>query len=157
MNEIAASAGGEALGADVAEAVLARNYWGVLGTVEAAGPYAVPVIYGWDGEALYVLMRAGRKATNLHARGAASLLVVEREGGVPARSVLVLGAVEWVRDMGGMMHAANVVRRQMAGRRQPSVRDVARLLHASIARLVPAEVSGCRHQAAAPGAPPGPQ
>lgn len=128
---------GTAVAGDAAHALLARHFWGVLTAVDGAAPYAVPVIYGWDGRAAYVLMLPGRKEQLLRAHPHACLSVID---GVDGGSVLLRGRAEWVEALPAKVHAADVVRRQMAGRRAPSVRDAARLVHACILRLVPEAV-----------------
>ncbi len=116
--------------------VLGSGYWGVLTVVEAGGPYAVPVIYGWDGGIAYVLMQAGRKERALRADAWASLSVPDGTGG----TVLVRGRVEWLEELTQKVQAADVVRRQMEGRRAPSARDAARFIRARVIKLVPEEV-----------------
>ncbi len=118
------------------ETILAAGYWAVLTAVEAGAPYAVPVIYGWDGGAAYVLMQAGRKERALRVEPWASLTVPDGAGG----SVLMRGRVEWLEELGQKVHAADVVRRQIEGRRAVSVRDAGRFLRARVIRLVPTEV-----------------
>jgi len=117
--------------------ILTAGYWGVLTAVEAGAPYAVPVIYGWDGQAAYVLMQPGRKERALRGCTAACLSVCAGDGG----TVLVRGRGEWVEELTKKAHAADVVRRQMAGRRAPSIRDAARLVRAQVLKLVPLEVT----------------
>lgn len=129
------------------DAVLAAGYWAILTAVEAGAPYAVPVIYGWDGSAAYVLMQPGRKERALRACADACLSVPAGAGA----SVLIRGRGEWVDELTRKAHAADVVRRQMAGRRAPSVRDAARLVRAHVMKLVPHEVLWMD----APAAPPG--
>lgn len=116
--------------------VLAAGYWGVLTVVDAGGPYAVPVVYGWEAGAAYVLMQPGRKERALRADPGASLSVPDGAGG----SVLVRGRVEWLEDLTQKVHAADVVRRQMEGRRTPTARDAARFIRARVMKLVPDEV-----------------
>ena len=118
-------------------ALLARNVWGVLATADGGAPYAVPVIYGWDGRDIFILMLPGRKERVLRAHPAACLTVIEQSRTEVGASVAVSGAVHFVEDLAGKVRAADVVRRQMAGRRAPSLRDAARLAHARIACLAP--------------------
>src|SRR5690606_40739786 len=96
----------------------------------------VPVIYGWDDGVAYVLMQAGRKERALRAQSGACLTVPDGAGG----SVLVRGRAEWLEELTQKVHAADVVRRQMEGRRAPSARDAARFIRARVMKLVPEQV-----------------
>jgi nitroimidazol reductase NimA-like FMN-containing flavoprotein (pyridoxamine 5'-phosphate oxidase superfamily) len=122
-------------------ALLERNFWGVLATTLEGRPYAVPVIYGWDGRSFYVLMEEGRKARTIEANPQVCLTVAER-GEDGWRSAIIAARVEWVKGLPRRLRAVDIVRRQMVGRRAPSVRDAGRLARARIARLVPEVVTG---------------
>lgn len=146
--------------------ILSAEYWAILTVLDTGAPYAVPVVYGWDGSAAYVLMQPGRKQRALRAQPVACLSVPVTPDARDAQSppaglpdapggargalsprgmggggtVLVRGRCEWVDELVGKAHAADVVRRQMAGRRAPSVRDAARLVRADVLKLVPEEI-----------------
>ena len=98
------------------DAIVARNYWGVLSTVDADGqPYAVPIIYGYDG-AFYSVLRDGRKLQNIDANPRVCLNVVEVEQMAKTwRSVLAFGTAEWVEDDDAMRAAIDVIRAQYPG------------------------------------------
>jgi len=125
------------------EDLLTRSWWGSLATVEEAGPYSVPVIYGWDGENFYVASRSGRKISNLQANPAVCLTVVEAEGlGEPWYSVVVLGDAELVHGFQGHVTAIRALRGQVGrvGRIRP--KDVAAMAAAKVIRISPREITG---------------
>lgn len=125
------------------EHLLGRCWWGNLATAEEGGPYAVPVIYGWDGEDFYVASRAGRKITNLEANPAVCLTVVEAEGlGEPWYSVVVLGDAELVHGFGGHVKAIRALRAQVGRMGKIRKQDVAAMAAAKVIRISPREVTG---------------
>lgn len=125
------------------EHLLGRCWWGNLATAEEGGPYAVPVIYGWDGEDFYVASRAGRKITNLEANPAVCLTVVEAEGlGEPWYSVVVLGDAELVHGFGGHVKAIRALRAQVGRMGKIRKKDVAAMAAAKVIRISPREVTG---------------
>lgn len=127
-------------------ALLERNWWGTLATAAEGRPYAVPVVYGWDGERFYVANRPGRKARALEANPAVCLTVVEvEEGGGDWRSVVVEGRAEPVADPRGYLAALKALRRQVGrGGPPPTGADVARLARARVIRIVPERMAGRR-------------
>lgn len=123
------------------EEILQATSWGVIATAVDDEPYAVPIVFGWDGEAFYVINGPGRKIRNIEANPRVCLTIAEVEGkGQRWRSVVVRGTVEFV-GIGGMLHAAEVVRKQL-GEYRPSVREAAALAKAKIIRIVPEEITG---------------
>ncbi len=96
--------------------IVARNYWGVLSTVDPDGqPYAVPIIYGYDG-AFYSVLRDGRKLQNIDTNPRVCLNVVEVEQMAKSwRSVLAFGTAEWIESDDGMSAAIEVIRAQYPG------------------------------------------
>lgn len=108
-------------------AIVARNFWGVLSTVGDGQPYAVPIIYGYDG-AFYAVVRDGRKLRNLDENPRACLNVVETTAMAKTwRSALALGRVEWLVDDGAVASALEVIRDQYPGQPTRSGASVAAL------------------------------
>lgn len=135
--------GSRELAAHEADDFLRTSSWGVLATVEEGRPYAVPVVYGYDGAVVYVACRPGRKVRNLEAVPAACLTVVRvEEGGARWRSVVVRGAVDWVTDPVRRLRALAALRRQRGLPLPLGLDDVAALAGARVLRLVPDEVTG---------------
>ncbi len=103
------------LTAEEVRALVGRNYWGVLSTVDNAQPYAVPIIYGFD-TAFYAVLRDGRKVRNLEANPRACLTVVEIEHLATAwRSVVAVGRARWLEQDDAMRAAIDVIRAQYPG------------------------------------------
>lgn len=127
-------------------ALLERNWWGTLAVAADARPYAVPVVYGWDGRDFYVANTPGRKARTLEVNPAVCLTVVEVEDrGRSWRSVVVEGRAESVSGPRGYLTALQALRRQVGKEGPPpSPADLARLARARVIRIVPEEVSGRR-------------
>jgi len=123
-------------------AVIERNVWGVLTTVEPAGPYAVPVIYGWDGARFHVVSLQGRKATNLDANGATWFTLVEEDGQGGRRVVMGPTTAAWTRGLAARLRSVEVLRRQMKGRRAGSAADAARIAAARFLTLTPRALDG---------------
>jgi nitroimidazol reductase NimA-like FMN-containing flavoprotein (pyridoxamine 5'-phosphate oxidase superfamily) len=124
------------------EEILARNCWGVLAMVEDGVPYAVQIIYGYDGNNFVFANGPGRKAEVLAKNPRVSLVVTEvEEQGKRWRSVIIKGTIEWIEDLGGKMSAFNTLRKQVPFTAQ-RVRDAAKLASAKVARLVPSEITG---------------
>ncbi|MEN8144462.1 MAG: pyridoxamine 5'-phosphate oxidase family protein [Gemmatimonadota bacterium] len=121
-----------------------RNWWGVLSTVGDTHPYAVPVVYGYDGEHFYIASRSGRKVEHIEARSGVCLNIVEvGRPGEHWTSVLVTGAAELVADAKGHLAAILALRRQ-AGitARNVDPRDLARMAAARVIRVCPSEITG---------------
>jgi nitroimidazol reductase NimA-like FMN-containing flavoprotein (pyridoxamine 5'-phosphate oxidase superfamily) len=122
--------------------ILGRNCWGVLAMVDGAAPYAVQVIYGYNGQDFVFANGPGHKFDVLQQNPRVTLVITEVENyGKRWRSVIVQGAVEWIDDLGGKISAFNTLRKQIpfSGQR---VRDVTKLASAKVARLVPSEITG---------------
>jgi hypothetical protein len=125
------------------DAILRRNCWGVLATAAGARAYAVPVIYGYDGTAIYMVSGPGRKLTALQENPAVCFTLAEvEEGGARWRSVVLHGEARPVEELLARVAAFNVLRRQVSGHRTASVRDVTRLTSVAVVRITPAEISG---------------
>jgi nitroimidazol reductase NimA-like FMN-containing flavoprotein (pyridoxamine 5'-phosphate oxidase superfamily) len=125
------------------EDLLTRSWWGSLATVEEAGPYSVPVIYGWDKENFYVASRSGRKITNLRENPAVCLTVVEAEGlGELWYSVVVLGDAELVHGFQGHVTAIRALRGQVGRGGKIRPKDVAAMAAAKVIRISPREITG---------------
>lgn len=126
------------------EACLEANRWGVLATVADGQPYAVPLIYGWNGETLYFVASAGRKVDNLQRNPDVCFTVTEvREGGHRWRSVIVHGRAELVDDVAGKFSALRALRGHLSvSVTDVTLSDVAALAHARVIRLQPNEVTG---------------
>lgn len=136
----------EVLDEDEVAALLERNWWGTLATAADDRPYAVPVVYGWDGRHFYVANTPGRKVRALEKNPAVCLTVVEVEGrGRSWRSVVVEGRAEPVSRPRGYLVALQALRRQVGKEGPPpSATEVARLARAEVIRIVPEEISGRR-------------
>lgn len=124
------------------EQLIARNYWGVLAMSLEDEPYAVPVIYGFDGGRFVFANAPGRKVRTLEQNPRVSLVITEvQQQGKIWRSVVARGRVEWLEDSAARASAFEALRRQIGGsgarEREQSVLDRARL-----ARLIPSELSG---------------
>ncbi|MEX2283264.1 MAG: pyridoxamine 5'-phosphate oxidase family protein [Gemmatimonadota bacterium] len=122
--------------------LIQRNCWGVLSLAQGNEPYAVPVIYGYDGDAFVFANGPGRKVDIIDANPRVCLVITEvEEAGKRWRSVLVRGMVEWIDDVTGKLSAFNTLRKQVpaSGTR---VRDGAKLASARVARLRADEITG---------------
>lgn len=129
-------------------AVLRDIGWGVLAAVEGetlpdVHPYSVPVAYAFDGDAIFVATRAGRKLRALEAHPVFSLTVLDVERFDRWRSVLVIGRPMWLEAAPDRALAI----RAFAGQRRPggmrlTRRDTQRLLVARIMRMDVRELSG---------------
>ncbi len=125
------------------EDLLARSWWGNLATVEAGGPYAVPVIYGWDGTDFYVASRSGRKISNLESEPSVCLTVVEAEGlGQPWYSVVALGDASLVHGVRDHVKAIRALRAQVGRGGRIGKKDVAAMAAAKVIRISPREITG---------------
>lgn len=123
-------------------ALIDRNVWGVLSMALENEPYAVPVIYGYDGEAFVFANGPGRKVDTLRRNPRVCLVITEVEDfGKVWRSVVVQGTVEWIDSAGDRLYAFDLLRHQIPFSAQ-RLRDVARLATAPLARLIPSEITG---------------
>lgn len=131
------------LSPDEIEALLDRLYWGVLSTAVDDEPYAVPVVYGYDGEAFYVAMMAGRKTENIERNPRICLTIADVEPGADWASVVAMGTAEWVTDPRGWLQALTALIRQTTkGAPRPTPKEASRLAGARVIRLVPRELTG---------------
>ena len=122
--------------------LLARNCWGVLSMSIADEPYAVPVIYGYDGRQFVFANGPGRKVDTLNRNPRVCLVIAEvEESGKRWRSVVVRGEVEWIEGVADRLHAFNLLRQQIPFTAQ-RLRDAAKIAHAPVARIVPREITG---------------
>lgn len=125
------------------EAFLEDHSWGVLGTSLDDVPYAVPVIYGYDGRDFYVIMVKGKKTAILERNPEVSLTVVDvQEPGMVWRSVIIAGRVEWVTDVKGWLHAMITLRKQRGNDAGATLKEAKRLARARVARIVPTQITG---------------
>jgi nitroimidazol reductase NimA-like FMN-containing flavoprotein (pyridoxamine 5'-phosphate oxidase superfamily) len=102
---------------DAAEmaAIVERNYWGVLSTVDDGQPYSIPIIYGYDG-AFYSVLREGRKMRSMAADPRVCMNIVEVENMAKVwRSVLAFGRAGFIVDDEEMARAIAVIRAQYPG------------------------------------------
>lgn len=123
-----------------AGAFLRDQDWGLLCTVGASGPYAVPVGFGWDGRSVYFAVGPGRKAENLGSDARVCLTVAQVENGDRWRSVVVSGTAEPVSGVAASFAALAVIGRPRGA--TVSVVDAARMARARVFRLAPREISG---------------
>jgi nitroimidazol reductase NimA-like FMN-containing flavoprotein (pyridoxamine 5'-phosphate oxidase superfamily) len=130
------------LAPDEVEAVLARNWWGVLATSVGGRPYAVPVAYGYDGSALFIATGAGQKLDHVLQNPAVCFTITEVDDGSRWRSVVLTGEATTIPKLGARLAAFDVLRRQVAGRRKSTPRDVGKLASASVVRILPDARSG---------------
>lgn len=78
--------------------VLARNRLCTLSMLDDTAPYAVPLFYGFDGNALYLGLAEGRKTGALDRNPRVCITVVETGSGDTWTSVQVTGDAEFLRD-----------------------------------------------------------
>jgi uncharacterized protein len=72
-------------------AVLARQRLCIVSVVDGTEPYAVPVFYGFEGDALYLGVAEGRKTRALDTNPSVYIVVTEVGPGDRWRSVAVAG------------------------------------------------------------------
>lgn len=132
-----------ALRAEEIDRFLERCWWGVLSTLEAEYPHAVPVVYGWDGKHFYIASREGRKIANIRTNPGVCLNVLEvEEIGRHWTSVLVTGQAKLVTGPRSRLAAVQALRRQ-AGVDLPITRkDAARMAAARVIRISPRKITG---------------
>ena len=124
------------------DALIERNCWGVLSLVEGDRPYAVPVIYGYDGVAFVFANGPGRKVDIIDANPRVCLVITEvEEAGKRWRSVVVKGAIEWVDDLTGKVAAFHQLRKQVPSA-TPRISDATKLATARVARIRVEEITG---------------
>ncbi len=124
--------------------LLERNWWGVLSTLGDGHPYAVPVVYGYDGKYFYIASRDGRKVENIEARSGVCLNVVEvGKPGDHWTSVLIVGTAKLVKNPKGHLAAIRALRRQVGiTARNVDPKDLARMAAARVIRVLPTEITG---------------
>ena len=125
-------------------AVLDRNWWGTLAVGGDDGPYAVPVIYGWDGARFHFISGSGEKVRRLKTRPLASLTVVEvLDDGGDWWSVQARGPVEFLGAEADLRHAVRTLRSQRGKpAEEPGEAILARVSRAEVFRLVPRTITG---------------
>lgn len=132
-----------ALSNDEIERFLDRNWWGVLSTLEEHFPYAVPVVYGYDGDHFYIANKIGRKTSNIEAHSGVCLCVTEvQRGNAEWSSVVVTGDAEFVDDSEGQLDALRALRGQTGADLKVGPQDLSRLAVARVVRIVPREITG---------------
>jgi uncharacterized protein len=124
-------------------ALLRHARWGILATSGERHPYAVPVAYGFDGEQIYIAMGDGTKTRNIERDPGLCLTIVDvAEIGACWRSVVILGAAEWVADLAGRLRGFEALRRHHGVALEYSARNVTRLAHARLLRIRIAQITG---------------
>jgi nitroimidazol reductase NimA-like FMN-containing flavoprotein (pyridoxamine 5'-phosphate oxidase superfamily) len=114
-----------------------------LSTVEEPYPYAVPVVYGYDGEYFYVANKSGRKVSNIEANRSVCLCVADvQQGPGDWSSVVATGDAEFIASGDGRLEALRALRRQMGYEIDVGPRDLARIAAARVIRIVPHEITG---------------
>ncbi len=128
------------------EECLKASRWGVLATLDRGRPYAVPLIFGWDGIALYFVASPGLKVESLEANPEVCFTVTEvKEGGHRWRSVVIRGTAELVRSIPGKFAALRALRTHLTvSPSEVTLADVAAVAHARVIRVRPAEITGRR-------------
>ncbi len=122
---------------------LERNWWGVLSTLGEEYPYAVPVVYGSDGEHFYIASRAGQKVENIKVRSGVCLNVIEVEDlSRQWTSVLVTGQAELISEPRGHLTAILALQRQARRVGPMTAKDISRMAAARVIRISPAAITG---------------
>ena len=102
-------------------AVLERQRMCVVSMVDGDEPYAVPVFYGFDGEALYLGVAEGRKTRALDANHRVYVVVTEVGPGDAWKSVAVAGRARTITEPEERQQAIDVlVAHNRRVRREPS-------------------------------------
>ena len=122
------------------QALLQRNSWGVLSMSVDDQPYAVPIIYGYDGQQFVFANGPGRKVESLRRNPRVCLTVTEVEPGLKWKSVLVQGSVSWIVEDGEREAAFALLRAQVG--MTESRRTAASVDSAPLGRLLPSEITG---------------
>jgi uncharacterized protein len=124
------------------QALLARNCWGVLAMSINDTPYAVPIIYGYDGEQFVFANGPGQKLETLKANPVVCLVIAEVENaGKVWRSVVAKGRVDWITDEAQRLVAFELIRQQM-GFTAERAEDAEKIATAPLARIIPTEITG---------------
>jgi nitroimidazol reductase NimA-like FMN-containing flavoprotein (pyridoxamine 5'-phosphate oxidase superfamily) len=90
-------------------AVLERQRMCVVSMVDGDEPYAVPVFYGYDGEALYLGVAEGRKTRVLGANPRVYVVVTEIGPGDAWKSVTVAGRARTITEPEERQRAIDVL------------------------------------------------
>ncbi len=125
--------------------LIARNYLAALATVGDGQPYAVPLIYGFEGDKFFFVVGQGRKTRNIDENPAVSVTIFETEDTARRwRSVVALGSVTWLQEDGEIEHALAVIKRQYPGTSTRSSGGAAGLTRAGfrVARVDCREIAG---------------
>jgi nitroimidazol reductase NimA-like FMN-containing flavoprotein (pyridoxamine 5'-phosphate oxidase superfamily) len=139
--EPAAAAVPRAMDPSEVGAFLATREWGMLATLGEAGPYAVPVGYGWDGRDLFFASGPGRKLRHLERDPTVCLTVAEVESGDRWRCVVAAGVAEAVAGPLERVRALRHIHRQSTGS-APTAADLVRAARARVFRVRPRELTG---------------
>jgi nitroimidazol reductase NimA-like FMN-containing flavoprotein (pyridoxamine 5'-phosphate oxidase superfamily) len=126
-------------------ALIARNYLAVVATVGDGEPYAIPLIYGCEGDRFYFVTGAGRKTRNIEAQPVVCITIVETaEHAKKWQSVIASGAVVWVTEEEAVNHALAVMKRQYPARSERSSGGAGALARAGfrLGQVTLREVSG---------------
>lgn len=132
------------MGPEGIEACLRANRWGVLATIDGGRPYAIPLIFGWDGTAVYFVASPGLKVDSLEANPEVCFTVTEvTEDGHRWRSVVIRGTSKVVRSIPEKFAALRALRAHlMVSPSDVTLADVSALAHARVIRLSPTQISG---------------
>lgn len=126
-------------------AFLEEEWWGVLSTSADGRPYAVPVVYGFDGDGFWIVSREGRKTRNLERNPAVCLSVSRVAGdGSAWASVVVTGTGRLVDGVRARLAALRALRRQCGRLGRPRPADAARMAGTRVIRIEPEEITGRR-------------
>ncbi len=95
---------------------------GRIGCHDDAGTYVVPVIYAYDGEAVYVYSIEGRKIRTMRANPEVCFEVDRYDGPGDWRSAIAFGTYEELDPAGAERARALLRERFSAGSARPAVR-----------------------------------
>ncbi|HET9983784.1 MAG TPA: pyridoxamine 5'-phosphate oxidase family protein [Longimicrobiales bacterium] len=125
------------------DALIRRQGWGVLATSVEDRPYAVPVVYAYDGDGFVIANAPGKKATNLAANPFVCLTITDvKDPAVGWSSVVVLGRARPIERLAERLAAFELLRRQRRSGGSPRLRDAALLARAIVVRIEPEEITG---------------
>lgn len=132
---------------DLAEcyALLRERRWGILAVTDAATtrPYAVPVAFALDNDAIYIAVGPGRKLRALESNPGLCLTVTDVEHLDCWRSVVVMGSARWVADEGCRAAAIRAfVRQQRTHGLSVPPASMVRLVAGRMFRVEVAELTG---------------
>lgn len=122
---------------------LRRNWWGDLATVGDGRPYAVPVVYGWDGDHFWIASRDGTKVRNIEENPDVCLIVVEvQDDGGWWGSVMVKGRADVVSGLSPHLAALRALRKQRGIPGKATPKDAMQFARAKVIRIDPTEITG---------------